>query len=766
MTTDSVPRWRASLRRMNLWFDEHPVLFRAGLCAILLLCSISLFPQQRGYRPTTYRLGTIQPRTVIAEFDFPINKDPEVLAREQNEAVARVPPVMTLQDSVRVTVNESFQRFSSVVGDLRQGRYRENQTPPTGDPARRLSQRVVLALLGSSTGPALLQQAGRLLDRYLTEGLVDSSLEVSLTRHERISLRSQEGEWVGPPGRFFGPRRIQAEILREPSVPTTMDRGILADLVLAYARPNVVLDEEATAARVRLARESVPTSIGMVLKGEKIIGAHERITAETLRKLESFEYWKQQREGKTVFGQTLQVWIGRILLFSVCLAALGFYLAVYQPALFRSRREITLVVILLAFFLLASGILLNTFGLSAFILPLSAGAVLFALVYEPRIALVAASFLVVSVGLVADLGLAFLVVLASGVGAAVIGVRALRERKEIYRMVLFVALAHIVTLLAVSLAESSPWQVYAQDLIWVVANPFLSAALAFLAVPLVESASGRCTDMTLLELQDLNRPLMKRLMLEAPGTYHHSLMVGALAEAAAQATAANPLLARVLAYYHDIGKLGKPDYFIENLMQGQKNPHDRLAPTMSRLILEGHVREGIELARAEKLPQVVQKGISEHHGGTVMRFFLAKARKQNADVPEDDYRYPYSKPTFPESAIVMLADEADAASRSMEDPNPSRIRALVQQILNERFQNGILDESRLSLQDLAKIKESFVPILAALFQGRAAYPGLTLFSNPVTRPPGLKGREREADEQEVGPGSADVNKSGEEAGAS
>jgi putative nucleotidyltransferase with HDIG domain len=760
MATDPVPRWRESLRRLNQWFDDHPVAYRAVLCAALILCSVTLYPREAGYRTTTYRLGTIQPRTVIGEFDFPINKDPDVLAKEQNEAIARVPPVLTLQDSVSIAVSESFKQFSSVVGDLRQGRYREDQTPPTGDPARRLSQRVILALLGSSSGPALLQQAGQLLDGYLAEGIVDSSAEVFLPRHERVSLRSREGEWVGPPSRFYGPRRIQTEILRDAGLPPTMDHGILADLVLAYARPNVVRDEEATAARERLARESVPTSIGMVLKGEKIIGAHERITAEALRKLESSEYWKQQREGKTVFGEKVQVWIGRLLLFAVCLLALGFYLAVYQPDLFQSRREITLVAVLQAFFLIASGVLLNAFNLSAFLLPLSAAAVLFALVFEPRVALVAGSFLVVSIGLVADLGLAFLIVLASGVGAAVIGVRALRERKEIYRMVLFVALAHVVTLLAVSLAESSPWQVYAQDLIWVVANPLLSAALAFLAVPLVETASGRCTDMTLLELQDLNRPLMKRLMLVAPGTYHHSLMVGALAEAAAQATGANPLLARVLGYYHDIGKLGKPDYFIENLMPGQKNPHDRLAPTMSRLILEGHVREGIELARAEKLPVVVQKGIGEHHGGTVMRFFLAKARKQNAEIKDDDYRYPYPKPTFPESAIVMLADEADAASRSLEDPNPSRVRALVQKILNERFQHGILSESRLSLRDLAEIKESFVPILSALFQGRAAYPGLALFQQS-----GAKGSDAQASESS-GEESLDVNDSGEEAGGS
>lgn len=722
--TEPVSRRNRIWRRMNASFDGHPLLYRLGLLFLLLLCGMTLFPREGAYRPTPYRPGTIQPRAVIAAFDFPINKEPEVLLSEQNEAANRIPPILILEDSVRVTFDESFQSFARVVSDLRQGRYREDRPLSGDDPASRLSQRVVLSLLGSTTGPSLLQEARKRLDHYFAEGIVDSITEAYIQGYSRVSLRGENGEWVGPPTRFFGPRRIRNEILGATDIPAGMDRSILTEIVLAYSEPNALFDEESTRGRRLLARESIPTSIGMVLKGEKIIGAHERITTEHLRKLESYEYWKQQRMGHPMFGERLRAWLGRCLLLILLLMGLGLYLSVYQSVVFRARREITVVAALFGIFLILSGIILNVLNWPALLSPLSAAAVIIALVFEPRLGLTVACFLVAAVGLSADLGLGYLIIAAAGVSAAVLSVRSLRERKEFYRFVLYVSAAHLLALVATNFSQSSPWEGLISEGIWAIANPLISVALALFTIPLIEALSGRCTDMTLLELQDLNRPLMKRLMLEAPGTYHHSLMVGALAEAAVHAIGANPLLARIIAYYHDIGKLSKPDYFIENLSAGQKNPHDRLAPTMSRLILETHVREGVQLARSEKLPGVVQKGIREHHGKTMMRYFFHKAQKRQADVSDEEYRYPGPRPSFPESAIILLADEVDAASRSLEDPTPSRIRGLVQRIIHERAQEGELDDSRLSLYDLARIRESFVPILAALFHGRIAYPGL------------------------------------------
>jgi putative nucleotidyltransferase with HDIG domain len=239
---------------------------------------------------------------------------------------------------------------------------------------------------------------------------------------------------------------------------------------------------------------------------------------------------------------------------------------------------------------------------------------------------------------------------------------------------------------------------------------------------LLETIFSATTDITLLELADLNRPILRRLMLEAPGTYHHSLVVGSLAEAGAAAIGGNPLLARVSAYYHDIGKIDKAEYYVEN-QSSARNRHEKLSPTMSCLIIESHVREGAEIARKEKLPRAIVDGVLEHHGTTLMSFFYQKALTADRETEERDFRYPGPKPRSKETAVLMLADSVEAAARSLTEPTPSRIRGVVTRILDARVKDGQLDESPITFEDLAKVRESFIPILTALFHARVHYPG-------------------------------------------
>jgi len=226
-----------------------------------------------------------------------------------------------------------------------------------------------------------------------------------------------------------------------------------------------------------------------------------------------------------------------------------------------------------------------------------------------------------------------------------------------------------------------------------------------------------------MELSDLNRPILRRLLIEAPGTYHHSIMVGNMAEAVAADVAANGLLARVGAYYHDIGKLAKPEYFFEN--KGDKiNKHEKLSPTMSALILASHIKEGVELARKEKLPNVIIDAIKEHQGTTVMAYFYQKALEYDShdSVNIDDFRYPGPKPQSKETALIMLADSAEAAVRSLKEPTAPRIRAIVTKIIEARMNDGELDHSGLTLNDIAVIKEKFVQLLTGIFHPRIPYP--------------------------------------------
>jgi putative nucleotidyltransferase with HDIG domain len=254
-------------------------------------------------------------------------------------------------------------------------------------------------------------------------------------------------------------------------------------------------------------------------------------------------------------------------------------------------------------------------------------------------------------------------------------------------------------------------------------NGLLTPIMTYGLLPLIESTFDITTDFSLLELSNLNHPLLKRLSVQAPGTYHHSIIVGNLAEAAAQAVNANSLLARVGSYYHDVGKMEKAEYFVENQIS-KENPHRKLVPRMSALILMNHVKRGLEIAEKYKLPSSIKEIIVQHQGTTLMSFFYQKALEKNGSekVSEEDYRYPGPKPQAKEAAIVMLADAVEAATRSLKEPTHSRLKGLIEDLVDGRFQEGELDESPLTLKDLGRIKESFLTILAGTFHARVEYP--------------------------------------------
>jgi putative nucleotidyltransferase with HDIG domain len=258
-------------------------------------------------------------------------------------------------------------------------------------------------------------------------------------------------------------------------------------------------------------------------------------------------------------------------------------------------------------------------------------------------------------------------------------------------------------------------------------------------LPVVESAFGYVTDVKLLELANLNHPALKELIVQAPGTYHHSIVMGSMVEAAAQAVGANPLLAKVCAYYHDIGKVRNPLYFAENQRSGE-NRHDPLAPSMSSLIVKRHVTEGIELARHWRLPRVVADSIAQHHGTRLVAYFWAKAQKaeggKGSGMDEQLYRYPGPKPQTREAALVLIADACEASSRALDPPTGEGLRTLVSRRINEIFSEGQLDECELTLRDLNAIARAMVSALEAIYHTRPEYPGKPRDDAP--RPPAVQ----------------------------
>lgn len=298
------------------------------------------------------------------------------------------------------------------------------------------------------------------------------------------------------------------------------------------------------------------------------------------------------------------------------------------------------------------------------------------------------------------------------------------RRIHVIRAGLFVALIQCLFIIAKGLIYEESIQPFMLQSTIGLFNGLAAAFFATGFLPILEHLFQVTTDIRLVELSDLNHPLLKRLVINAPGTYHHSLIVGNLAEAAAEAVGANPILARVGAYFHDIGKLKKPEYFSENEWMGTSR-HDDLIPSMSSLIIISHVKDGVDLAKKNGLNKEIVDIIEQHHGTGVVYFFYKRAEKallENQKIDVTEYRYPGPLPQTKEAAIILIADAVEASSRALENPTPARIKNLVNDIINSRFIDSQLDECSLTIQDLSKLRDCFTLILTGIFHMRPKYP--------------------------------------------
>jgi putative nucleotidyltransferase with HDIG domain len=353
-----------------------------------------------------------------------------------------------------------------------------------------------------------------------------------------------------------------------------------------------------------------------------------------------------------------------------------------------------------------------------YLLPISFFILLFALYLDIYIAIAMTLVFASIFGIVLNSVPVFIFLLASGLVAA-FSSRTISSRLSLYRPMIYIAIANIAAILFSDIyllkGNINFWH-FGQGIL----NSIMGSVLFVLLLPIFEKVFDFCTDLTLLEQGNLNLPLFKEMAMEAPGTYHHSIVVGSLAEAASRAIGADPILARVGAYYHDIGKLKKPDYYIENQI-GVRNPHDNLKPQMSTLIIISHVKDGVEMAKKMKLPKELIGIIEQHHGTTAIKVFYDKAVDKTPDISMDTFRYPGPKPKTKESAVVMLADTVEAAARSEKNITVTKLQRLLKDNIEKKFADGQLDECPITRHDLESIRTAFLSILTGVFHPRVEY---------------------------------------------
>jgi putative nucleotidyltransferase with HDIG domain len=664
-------------------------------------------------------VGEVADRTVVAPFSFETPKTAEEISTEGESRAFSVRPVYRYSPTA---YDSSLARARSFFAELERA---EQQGP---DLLRAVAATRVNMGPAETEYLAVESQRRRVqsvVTHFLAEMLSRGVADAGVLRAEpsrQVSLRRGEIERVVERDSIlsFADLLERAEAAAS-AIESPDGQRVVRRLVAAFYHPTVVPELALTSSRREQLRASVDPVKYHVTAGERITTLGQPVTEVARAKLAAL----QAEVGRRGSGHPmLRGAIGTLLYNSVVMAAFWLLLLFYLPNTYDRLREVVFFGALFTLVLLLTAGLHRAFPGRPELVPIPFAAIVVTLLYNGRVGVVVALTLAVLLDGQWALRDSFVLFfgLVGGVAGAV-GIRVVRRRRHLYLTIGVMAAASVLASVTVGLIQGwSSVMIGASAALGVLMAP-ASASLAMIVTPLAESATRITTDLTLLELSDLGRPLLRRLALEAPGTWAHSLAMASLCESACNIIGANGLLARVGCYYHDVGKLANPRFFIEN-QAGGPNPHDELSPAESARIIRNHVLDGSALAEDAALPEVVKAFIPQHHGTTEITYFLNQARLRSPDgrVNVADFRYPGPRPQSAETAVAMLADSAEAVVRVLDDRSPDRVREAIEQLVAQKLASGQLDEAPLSLVDIDRIKREFARVMSGTYHKRIGYP--------------------------------------------
>jgi putative nucleotidyltransferase with HDIG domain len=723
-------RTQAPLSRDNrfLWASLAASFLAASLIVVFALQFEQLFPR---YNLADFKPAATAPYEIVPERDF-VWVDEEKTAKKKDDAERNALPVFQYGDDATAVILDKFRNLREFLlakkgndGDTKKALFHQNLGTD-----RLLPERVTAALTALSEADLtdVLDQAGSLLLEALNTGVVSwKGVDRDLVSLKAVAIVRGSGTT-----RITNERSLD-EVITLQSLPTWLDgklaalkstaweRQLVRSIVLALAGENVRFDLAATDAARKKARETVPPVQEIIRKNFPIIARGETVTAESYSKLLAFNQSAAADLAYRMSGTLLFL----VLIFLTAVFLLGSTLAKRA----YTRGETLFLILLGVLYLALSVIVYRIMPVDGNIplslcLPTAMVAVLATIIISPNAGIAYSFLLAAVVFLVQNEMSGFLFAFFSGI-AGTAAVLKVQKRIDLVKagFALFfvqgVLMAVICVMGAFPLEETIPLAVGAAS------NGFFSLILSLGFLPLVEHSLNSPTRFRLMELSDTNVPLLKKMLVLAPGTYTHSINVANLAESAAMAVDANALLARVGGYYHDIGKVDQPEYFIEN--QDALNKHDFLKPSLSAAVIKSHVKIGVEKAKELNLPQAIIDIIAQHHGKGLISYFFSRAKAENTNgetISPEDYSYQGTRPQTKEAAIVMLADAVEAASRSLKKPTPAKIEKLVWRLIEERFHTEELLECSLTLHDLETIKRVFVTIVQGYLHQRIEYPKL------------------------------------------
>tara|TARA_B100001765_G_scaffold71916_1_gene43654 strand:+ start:377 stop:2689 length:2313 start_codon:yes stop_codon:yes gene_type:complete len=749
---------------LNEFWIQYLIIF-----GLILFISL-LFPSGQSLK-YAYQLNDITREPIIAPFTFSILKTDKRYQQDLNERKKSIPFVFNRDKKIIKSRMSSLDQFFTDVNELRYAKWRFDESKqlvyeykynPSGEKARSdyVADSANLSILtekfkktypftalkdsswnkylSTNKNPRNLKDwrshreiVKQICRNRWAEGIYDIPIDSIIS--DQVTINQGDVPVLSDPVAFNSLETAWTKAREEFLDQSTNENNfndLGYDLIVEFMKPNLLFDNVVTKSRQQASLSKVPRSQGVVLEDELIVDANIRITQDVLQKLNSLAAAIEAKDigrGLTWIGN----YIGRIILLSVVVSLFFTFLIIYRAGIFRDWRMIILITLVFFLQIGLAHIIVIRLEWSEYLIPVTVGAMTLTILFDARIGFMATVVIAILMGLMMGQNIDFVIVSLFTSTIAVYNIRELRKRSQLFTTMFALMGSSIIVVIALGLFKEHAWSNMFFDLQLLALNSFLAPIITYGLIGLLEMAFEITTDLTLIELLDYDHPLLKRAQQETNGTFNHSVVVGNLAEACAGAIGAHSLLCRVGAYYHDIGKMVKPDYFIENQYAGE-NKHYTLKPTMSARIIRNHVNDGLKLANEYGLPKIVSDFIPMHHGNTRVEYFYRKAIEEakgdRSKVDESQFRYPGPKPNTKETGILMICEAVEAAVRSINNPDIMKIEAMIDKIIKQRIDDSQLDECPLTLDELKKIKGTMdgntgmLPVLRGIYHIRIEYP--------------------------------------------
>ena len=760
----SQPAVSNILTSLSEFWIQYLIIF-----GLILFISL-LFPSGQSLK-YAYQLNDITREPIIAPFTFSILKTDKRYQQDLNERKKSIPFVFNRDKKIIKSRMSSLDQFFTDVNELRYAKWRfdeskqlvyEYKYKPSGEKARSdyVADSTNLSILtekfkkiypftvlkdsswskylSTNKNPRNLKDwrshkeiVKQICRNRWAEGIYDIPIDSIIS--DQVTINQGDVPILSAPVAFNSLETAWTKAREEFLDQSTNENNfndLGYDLIVEFMKPNLLFDNVVTKSRQQANLSKVPRSQGVVLEDELIVDANIRITQDVLQKLNSLA---AAVEAKDIGRELTWIgnYIGRIILLSVVVSLFFTFLIIYRAGIFRDWKMIILITLVFFLQIGLAHIIVIRLEWSEYLIPVTVGAMALTILFDARIGFMATVVIAILMGLMMGQNIDFVIVSLFTSTIAVYNIRELRKRSQLFTTMFALMGSSIIVVIALGLFKEHTWGNMFFDLQLLALNSFLAPIITYGLIGLLEMAFEITTDLTLIELLDYDHPLLKRAQQETNGTFNHSVVVGNLAEACAGAIGAHSLLCRVGAYYHDIGKMVKPDYFIENQYAGE-NKHYTLKPTMSARIIRNHVNDGLKLANEYGLPKIVSDFIPMHHGNTRVEYFYRKAIEEakgdKSKIDESQFRYPGPKPNTKETGILMICEAVEAAVRSINNPDIMKIEAMIDKIIKQRIDDSQLDECPLTLDELKKIKGTMdgntgmLPVLRGIYHIRIEYP--------------------------------------------